>query len=148
MLRRIYILLTVTVILALPSFQVKGTGNQPLVASLQLEGTVTPVQAEYIQRGLREAETANADLVIINMDTPGGLDNAMRDIIQSITTSKVPVAVYVIPGGRAASAGFFITLAADVACMAPNTAIGAATRLPSTRPSRPMMLKTRYLTTP
>lgn len=97
------------------------------VATVNLEGTITPVQYEYLSRGFEEAENANSDLIVILMDTPGGLDNAMRDIIQLINNSPITVAVYVVPGGRAASAGFYITITADIAAMAPNTAIGAAT---------------------
>lgn len=97
------------------------------VTTLDLEGTITPVQYEYLSRGFEEAEKVDSDLIVILMDTPGGLDNAMRDIIQLINNSPIPVAVYVIPGGRAASAGFYITIAADIAAMATNTAIGAAT---------------------
>jgi len=99
----------------------------PVITVLELKGAVTPVQAEYLERGFEAAGNSNAALVIIQMDTPGGLDDAMRDIIQLIQNSAIPVAVYVIPGGRAASAGFYITISADIAAMAPNAAIGAAT---------------------
>jgi len=101
-------------------------GN-PLITALELKGTITPVQAEYLERGFKAAEDVNACLIIIQMDTPGGLDDPMRDIIQLILNSSIPVAVYVIPGGRAASAGFYIAISADIAAMAPNTSIGAAT---------------------
>ena len=93
---------------------------------LSLKGVVNPPQAAYIKRGIEEANRAGAELVVIEMDTPGGLDSSMRDIIQAILESKVPVAVYVIPGGRAASAGTFIVMASHVAGMAPGTSIGAA----------------------
>lgn len=93
---------------------------------LTLRGVVNPPQASYIKRGISQANNANAGLVVIEMDTPGGLDDSMRDIIQAILESKVPVAVYVLPGGRAASAGTFITMASHVAAMAPGTSIGAA----------------------
>ena len=93
---------------------------------LSLKGVVNPTQASYINRGIDEANKAGAELVVIEMDTPGGLDSSMRDIIQAILGSDVPVAVYVTPGGRAASAGAFITMASHVAAMAPGTAIGAA----------------------
>lgn len=83
--------------------------------------------ADYIERGIEQAEERNATAVIIQLDTPGGLDTSMRDIVQDIVNSRVPVVVYVSPSGaRAASAGVFITIAAHVAAMAPNTAIGAA----------------------
>ena len=80
-----------------------------------------------MKRGIEQAEDSGAEALIIQLDTPGGLDTAMRDIIQLIVNSRVPVVVYVAPSGaRAASAGVFITMAAHVAAMAPNTAIGAA----------------------
>lgn len=101
--------------------------GKPVIVTLELKGVVTPVQADYLERGFKAAEDNDASLIVIQMDTPGGLDDAMRDIIQLIQNSAVPVAVYVIPGGRAASAGFFITISADIAAMAPNTSIGAAT---------------------
>ncbi|HET6477856.1 MAG TPA: nodulation protein NfeD [Dehalococcoidales bacterium] len=95
---------------------------------LTVKGTINPVLTDYISRGIEQAEETGASAVIIQMDTPGGLDTAMRDIIQSIINARVPVVVYVSPAGaRAASAGAYITLAAHVAVMAPNTAIGAAT---------------------
>ena len=94
---------------------------------LFVKGTITPVLADYIKRGIEHAEDNYAEVCIIQMDTPGGLDTAMRDIIKDIVNSRVPVVVYVSPSGaRAASAGVFITVAAHVAAMAPNTAIGAA----------------------
>lgn len=95
---------------------------------LTVKGTINPVLTDYIGRGIEQAGETGAQAVIIQMDTPGGLDTAMRDIIQSIVNAEVPVVVYVSPAGaRAASAGAFITLSAHVAVMAPNTAIGAAT---------------------
>ncbi len=99
----------------------------PRVDVLQIKGVINPVLAEYIQRGIEDSEKSGATVCVIQMDTPGGLDTAMRDIVQSITNAEVPVVVYVSPsGGRAASAGVFITLSAHVAAMSPNTAIGAA----------------------
>lgn len=95
---------------------------------LTVKGTINPVLTDYIGRGIDQAEETGASAVIIQMDTPGGLDTAMRDIIQSIINARVPVVVYVSPAGaRAASAGAYITLSAHIAVMAPNTAIGAAT---------------------
>lgn len=97
------------------------------VVVLELRGVVDPVVARYIQRGIEVGERANAQLVVIQLDTPGGLDTAMRTIVQAILNSEVPVAVFVTPrGARAASAGLFITAAAHVAAMAPGTNIGAA----------------------
>jgi len=94
---------------------------------LEVKGVINPVVANYIDRGLTQAEEGGAQVCIIQMDTPGGLDTSMRDIIQDIVNAEVPVVVYVSPqGARAASAGVFITMAAHVAAMAPNTNIGAA----------------------
>jgi membrane-bound serine protease (ClpP class) len=100
---------------------------QPVVMDLKLDGEVEPVLATYIDEGLADAAHRNAALVLITMDTPGGLSDSMKDIIQHILASPVPVAVYVAPtGSRGASAGFFILLSADVAAMAPGTRTGAA----------------------
>ena len=99
----------------------------PTITVLTVKGTINPVLADYISRGIEDAEDSNATAVIIQMDTPGGLETAMRDIVQAIVNARLPVIVYVSPSGaRAASAGVFITMAAHVAVMAPNTAIGAA----------------------
>jgi membrane-bound serine protease (ClpP class) len=93
---------------------------------LNVKGTVNPVLTDYIKRGIEQAEKDEAIACIIRLDTPGGLDSSMRDIVQKILDSRVPVVVYVPAGARAASAGVFITMAAHIAAMAPETAIGAA----------------------
>jgi membrane-bound serine protease (ClpP class) len=90
-------------------------------------GSINPGLAEFIVEGIRLAERENAEALVIKLDTPGGLDTSMRQIVQAISNAKVPVVVYVYPkGARAASAGVFITMAANVAAMAPGTNIGAA----------------------
>jgi membrane-bound serine protease (ClpP class) len=90
-------------------------------------GSINPGLADFIIEGIRTAEQEKAHALIIELDTPGGLDSSMRAINQAIINAKVPVVVYVSPkGARAASAGMFITMAADVAAMAPGTNIGAA----------------------
>ncbi|MFZ5448129.1 MAG: NfeD family protein [Thermodesulfobacteriota bacterium] len=94
---------------------------------LRAVGSINPGLAEFIVDGIRLSEHENAEALVIELDTPGGLDSSMRQIVQAISNAKVPVVVYVYPrGARAASAGVFITMAADVAAMAPGTNIGAA----------------------
>jgi membrane-bound serine protease (ClpP class) len=94
---------------------------------LEVKGVINPVTANYVNRGINQAKENNAAVCIIQLDTPGGLDTSMRDIVKDIVDSEVPVVVFVSPAGaRAASAGVFITMAAHVAAMAPNTNIGAA----------------------
>ncbi|MGH7229274.1 MAG: hypothetical protein ACREIH_08680, partial [Nitrospiraceae bacterium] len=91
------------------------------------EGVINPVTAEYFHDAIAFAEANRAQVLVWQLDTPGGLDTSMRLIIKDITGSAVPVVVYVAPsGGRAASAGVFITLSAQIAAMAPGTNIGAA----------------------
>jgi membrane-bound serine protease (ClpP class) len=102
--------------------------NSPLVVELKLDREVEPVLATYIDEGLADAAHRQAALVLITMDTPGGLSDSMTDMIHHILDSPVPVAVFVSPvGARGASAGFFILLSADVAAMAPGTRTGAST---------------------
>lgn len=106
-------------------------GPAPAAAStvrlVFVDGPINPVTVSYLHRNLAEAATRGEQLVLVEMDTPGGLDSAMRAIVKDILASPVPVVVYVTPAGaRAASAGAVITLAADVAAMTPGTNIGAA----------------------
>jgi len=109
------------------SLHAEQHNTQPIVMDLKLDGEVEPVLATYIDEGLADAARRNASLALITMDTPGGLSDSMKDIIQHVLASPVPVAVYVSPtGARGASAGFFILLSADVAAMAPGTRTGAA----------------------
>jgi membrane-bound serine protease (ClpP class) len=116
------------IITAAASIAIPAWGASSTIVVLEIDGVINPVLADYIGKGIEDAEDSNATVCIIQMDTPGGLDTAMRDIIQEILNARIPVAVYVSPsGGRAASAGAFITIASHVAVMAPNTAIGAAT---------------------
>jgi len=97
------------------------------VFSLEVNDVIHPATAEYIIQGITRAEAEKAEAVIIRLSTPGGLDQSMREIIEKILASKVPVIVYVAPSGvRAASAGFYILLSADLAVMAPGTNTGAA----------------------
>ncbi|HKN26330.1 MAG TPA: nodulation protein NfeD [Candidatus Acidoferrum sp.] len=104
------------------------SGGSPLVLELKLDGEVEPILATYIEEGLADAAQRHAALVLITMDTPGGLSDSMTEIIHHILDSPVPVVVYVAPdGARGASAGFLILLSADIAAMAPGTRTGAAT---------------------
>ncbi|HEY87936.1 MAG TPA: nodulation protein NfeD [Dehalococcoidia bacterium] len=105
-----------------------GVGaNSSQIDVLHVKGAITPPLVDYIRHGIDQAEENYAIACIIQLDTPGGLDTSMRDIVKDIVNAQVPVVVYVSPSGsRAASAGVFITMAAHVAAMAPNTAIGAA----------------------
>jgi membrane-bound serine protease (ClpP class) len=99
----------------------------PLVSVLHIDGEVEPILATYLDAGLADAANRHAALIIITMDTPGGLTDSMKDIIQHILASPVPVAVLVTPtGARGASAGFYILLSADIAAMSPGTHTGAA----------------------
>ncbi|HET6486032.1 MAG TPA: nodulation protein NfeD [Spirochaetia bacterium] len=96
-------------------------------AVLTLDGPIDPVSARYLLRGLQRAQRDGAALVVIQVDTPGGLGTSMDQIVQAILASPVPIVVYVSPqGARAASAGVFVAMAASVAAMAPGTHIGAA----------------------
>ena len=102
--------------------------NAPQVDVLTLEGAIQPITAQVIVQAIERAEKAKREALVIRLDTPGGLDTSMRDIIKRILVAEVPVVVYVAPaGGRAASAGTFIAMAAHVAAMSPGTSIGAAT---------------------
>ncbi|MGC9529514.1 MAG: NfeD family protein [Candidatus Bipolaricaulaceae bacterium] len=97
------------------------------IVKLSVRGSINPVTAGYVVRGLARAAESGAVVVVLVLDTPGGLDSSTQDIVQAILGSAVPVAVWVgPPGARAASAGTFVLLAAHVAAMAPGTSVGAA----------------------
>ncbi len=101
---------------------------KPEIIKLKIKGPIDTITDEYIANSFNEIKTKkNPKLIIIEIDTPGGFDTSMRTVIKQIMNSPVPVAVYVSPkGARAASAGFFITIAADIAVMASGTNMGAA----------------------
>jgi len=114
------------VLVSLVAYASNATAQTVVV--LEIEGGIGVATADYLASGIRHAEEQNADLVIIDMDTPGGLVKPMRDMVQDILGSSVPVATYVSPAGaRADSAGTYILLASHIAAMAPTTHLGAAT---------------------
>jgi len=103
------------------------SASSPTVEILHVEGTIVPVVADYIDRGISQAEDDNATVCIIELNTPGGLLDSTEQIVQRIMNADVPLVVYVSPKGAwAASAGTFITLSAHIAAMTPGTTIGAA----------------------
>jgi membrane-bound serine protease (ClpP class) len=119
------ILTVVGIAVAATDVPEQGAGR---VLVAPLEGPVDPVMLEFVERVVDRAESDSFDAIVFELDTPGGLSTSMDDIVQEIVGTELPVYVYVSPsGGRAASAGVFITYAADVAAMAPGTNIGSAT---------------------
>jgi membrane-bound serine protease (ClpP class) len=126
-LRRTFVALFMTALLAPFGLAVMAQ-DAPTALVATVDGPITPVTAGYLADGIRTAEEEGYKVFVVELDTPGGLDESMRDIVQAFFGAQVPVVVYVTPsGGRAASAGTFITMAAHFAAMAPGTTIGAAT---------------------
>jgi membrane-bound serine protease (ClpP class) len=116
-------------LLVLPSARTaqEKTGQAKQVDVIKINDAITPAVAGYIQKSIEDSVKNGAECLVIQMDTPGGLDLSMRDIIKDMMNADIPIIVFVGPSGaRAASAGVFITLAADIAAMAPGTNIGAA----------------------
>lgn len=103
-------------------------GFAAMVKVAEIHGAISPASAAYFQRALEESQQAGAQLLVLKLDTPGGLDSAMREMIQAMLASPVPVSVWVAPAGaRAASAGTYLLYASHIAAMAPGTNLGAAT---------------------
>ncbi len=122
---RVVLRLAFPALLGLACFS--AAAQEPHVDVVAIKGVIDTVNSQYLARSLDRASADGAEALVIVMDTPGGLDTSMRAMVQKILASPVPVVVYVAPSGaRAGSAGVFITLAADIAAMAPNTNIGAA----------------------
>jgi membrane-bound serine protease (ClpP class) len=120
----LWVALAALLALLVPTSGAQGSG---IAYSIEFDGTVDPATEEWVDQALGDAEDAGAELAIIRLDTEGGLDSSMREIIKDILAAPMPVVVYVSPdGSRAASAGAFITEAGDVAAMAPQTNIGSA----------------------
>jgi membrane-bound serine protease (ClpP class) len=104
-----------------------GMAADGIIRVISINGSINPITAEYVIRNIREAGRHHEQFLVIEMDTPGGLDTSMREIVKEIFASPVPVVVYVSPAGaRAASAGAVIALSANVCAMASGTNIGAA----------------------
>ncbi|MGH2760763.1 MAG: NfeD family protein [Actinomycetota bacterium] len=113
-------------LLAIPG--VLAQGDRPTVLRAEVNGAITPVVSDYLAEAVARAELDGHDALLVTIDTPGGLDSSMREIVRAFLNASVPVVVWVSPSGaQAASAGAVITLAAHVAAMAPGTNIGAAT---------------------
>lgn len=124
---RWFFFFAVPLLICWPGFAVGQETATPIIHAVRVDSTVNPVVAEYVTRELTQANVTNARAFLLQIDTPGGLDTAMRDIIRQILGSEIPVIVHVYPsGGRAASAGALILLSADFAAMASGTNAGAA----------------------
>ncbi len=129
---RIGFLLLVATCTLLSLVGVSSAAQDDSVVVIEVDGTIVPVVAQYIERGVTLAEDSGATALVIQLNTPGGLLNATEEIVTTILNADVPVVTYVSPSGAwAASAGTFITLASHVAVMAPGTTIGAATPVAS-----------------
>src|SRR5205809_3326297 len=114
-------------ICALALLLTRMSDASPRVVAVDVNGIIHPVTVEIVSRAIDQAKRENADAILLRLNTPGGLMDAMRQTVEKIVASQVPVITYVTPsGGRAASAGFFLLEAGDVAAMAPGTNAGAA----------------------
>lgn len=126
---RFYFLLIIFIsLLAVSILPVQAQDQSQVVLLLDIEGVINPFTQRYLDRVVTTARMTNAELIVIKLNTPGGLESSMREMVQTILDSPIPVVVYVTPAGaRASSAGLFILMAGDIAAMAPTTNVGAAT---------------------
>ncbi len=121
------LLILVFSLLSAGTSPVRAQTDQPVVVSMTLNGALTPVWRTYLERGIEQAVNQDAELIVIQLNTPGGSVTLMNELVQQILASPVPVAVFVAPeGALAASAGTLLVLAGDIAAMSPGSAIGAA----------------------
>ena len=124
---RFYFILLLAVLSVLSIISGAARADSPKIEVLTVDGTIVPVVASYIDRGISRAEAEGAVACVIELNTPGGLLNTTEEIVQRILNARIPIVVYVTPRGSwAASAGTFITISAHIAAMAPGTSIGAA----------------------
>jgi membrane-bound serine protease (ClpP class) len=133
----LWLLLTAPPLLIAAQPEIQAT-QRSLVLHLKIHDAIGPATSDFFTRALSHAEHIEAQLVVLELDTPGGLDSAMRDMIRAILASPIPVAIYVAPSGaRAASAGTYLLYASHIAAMAPATHMGAATPVQIGGPQRP-----------
>ncbi len=121
------LLLVVLIAAALPTHSLRAGQPRPYVVEIKLDMMIHQVSAEYVERGIRYANERNADAILLELDTPGGLVTSTQELVQAIYASRAPVITYVAPSGASsASGGFFVLLAGDLAVMAPGTNTGAS----------------------